>query len=120
MREIKFRGWDGKEMLEHWDILGNHSDYFLDESGVLMERSWTPSGQGTPTSTNIILMQYTGLKDSKGVEIYELCEINNSFIVTWLFNRYVLTNISSGDIVEFKEGGSYEVTKEFVAEYPKI
>lgn len=62
MREIKFRAWDknakkmyyGKEeffddmigfRFEHWDINTNRKD--------------------------IILMQYTGIKDKKGKEIYE-------------------------------------------------
>lgn len=55
MREIKFRAWDGKEMT---DVPVNHSGYRLNE---LLEG----------ISDNYTLMQYTGLKDKNGVEIYE-------------------------------------------------
>lgn len=52
MREIKFRAWDGERM-HH---LGMRLDGF---TGVLSQFN------------NNTLMQYTGLKDKNGVEIYE-------------------------------------------------
>lgn len=60
-REIKFRAWDGKEMqsLEGGDIE-------LDYRGVVWLDQW-----GGRNRVNWPLMQYTGLKDKNGVEIYE-------------------------------------------------
>jgi uncharacterized phage protein (TIGR01671 family) len=55
MREIRFRVWDKKT-----------------------ETMWSPSmnltlvgGKATTIDGNFILMQYTGLKDKNGVEVYE-------------------------------------------------
>ena len=56
MREIKFRAWNyrTKEIMQNWEL----SAYY-----------WhTVSGRG---DLHINLMQYTGLKDKNGVEIYE-------------------------------------------------
>jgi hypothetical protein len=52
-REIKFRAWDGKEMLPVQD-LSQSSEY------------WTWLGK-----KDVALMQFTGLKDKNKVEIYE-------------------------------------------------
>ena len=61
-REIKFRAWDGKKMNKPFDMqwfstLENAPDDWDNEGG-----HWS---KGT------IFMQYTGLKDKNGKEIYE-------------------------------------------------
>ncbi len=56
MREIKFRAWTGEEMV---------SPDYLTRDGV----AWW-SENSVPTRGRDI-MQYTGLKDKNGVEIYE-------------------------------------------------
>ena len=58
MREIKFRAWDkGNGEMIPWNRLLNG----LNLRNVFMR----------PEMCGLILMQYTGLKDKNGVEIYE-------------------------------------------------
>jgi hypothetical protein len=76
MREIKFRAWDGKRILDDF--------YVSCRSGKAEVRGevfdWT-------------LMQYTGLKDKKnGKEIYEgdiVKQGEEVYWVAWKFNRWV-------------------------------
>jgi len=58
MREIKFRAWDSrlKVMITNFK---DAEDCYLDEQGQLVRYN------------TYILMQYTGLKDKNGKEIYE-------------------------------------------------
>lgn len=60
-REIKFRAWDDGYMLQghSFCINADNSVSYLNNKG-----EWT-------NKHNLILMQYTGLKDKNGKEIYE-------------------------------------------------
>ncbi len=64
-REIKFRAWD------------NISDRMFNDCFELTTKGFVRWIQLNKASNNLEWMQYTGLKDKKGKEIYE------SDIVTW-------------------------------------
>jgi len=68
MREIKFRAWDGEEMLP--DVVPMSNTEILTVS---------PLGVDYRMDKVKAIMQYTGLKDSKGVEIYEGDIVNASW-----------------------------------------
>ena len=57
MRDIKFRAWNGdlKQMYGVMELFSEHEGFTLKESSPFIT----------------ILMQFTGLKDKNGVEIYE-------------------------------------------------
>ena len=61
MREIKFRAWD----LDDCKMI---NDVVID-SGSNQPMVWLPAGK--PVDVRGIPMQYTGLKDKNGKEIYE-------------------------------------------------
>ena len=64
MREIKFRAWDGERMLPQ-EALCWEDDRFI--SGIWnFKETHIVGGKTEPE-----IMQYTGLKDKNGVEIYE-------------------------------------------------
>ena len=64
MREIKFRAWDLVD--RHWCGYALRGFVLIDDGAKEQEViQWSPKRDGK------ILMQYTGLKDKNGREIYE-------------------------------------------------
>lgn len=99
MREIKFRAWDKKK-----------NDWFDDEGYLYIELNgninfgWNGEVMDD-YADRIILMQYTGLKDKKGVEIYE----GDILKRTYLDGMFGRTHI--GEVVYDKEYTRYVISK---------
>jgi len=96
MRTIKFRGWNGKKMLFYnsWFTLHNNNVLCFEESS---DHDYVDDSD-VDYPEKVELMQFTGLTDKNGKEIYEgdIYKPSDSFIVEW-------TEKVVG-IIEFKNG----------------
>lgn len=69
MRPIKFRAFDGKTM--RYDVTGLEHGYKNEMAGVFIDGDYYYLKDAARSGTQAQLMQWTGLQDSKGVDIYE-------------------------------------------------
>lgn len=86
MREIKFRVYNPRDKKMHYDIAGFEFSMNGNMSGVFIDRAFF-------LIEEIYLMQYTGLKDKNGKEIYkgdivEVSEYNRKRKYIVKFGKY--------------------------------
>ena len=119
MREIKFRAWDKLNYrFLSMPLVGIDFENDCVNSYEIEQISDTEYKMVQNVCYSYELMQYTGLKDKNGEEIYEHMEIDNTYEVSFLNGSYVLTNISNGDVILLSNymennNGKVEITREY-------
>lgn len=114
MREYKFRVWD--KDTKHMHICGDDVHDEIDFEYETNKAYYYNLQNGCGSlreDSSYVLMQYTGLHDKNGKEIYENMIINNKYIVIYNFCKFALKNKDNGEIIDFERNKDYEITGEY-------
>ena len=106
MREIKFRAWDKKYsvMFRVSSVMFDGKSYISSAEDLGALHDGQNSGEYHRIPEEVELMQYTGLKDKNGVEIYEGDILHFTY---WWFDGNEAEMPLTGEVVYVPEEASY-------------
>lgn len=126
MREIKFRAWDSKEkcMVQQFEIAQYAYGQRYPSKKLRVTTQWTYYEE----APELVLMQYTGMTDKNGTDIYESDRLaivgrpSKTGTVTW-YNGHLYVQGDDGWVDDFMsaaegDGSDYEVVGN-IYEMPK-